>query len=334
MGAIVQELVHQDEGENGLAIQFSDKLIVEQACEMLAKCVRIDEAKGISDKAAAISVWMRKQQASIEAQQNAAEISIRAQRRLGELLAQLPKAQGRRADLTSRIECGKSKEEILESNDLTTEDCSRAERLARVEENEFESRIEASKTEGILSINKILKSLQGIATSISAHAEYDSDEWYTPSEYVEVARDLMGEIDLDPASCNYAQEIVRAKTFFTKEDEALAKKWAGRIWLNPPYSQPLMQMFAEHLLKYFDSGDVSEAILLVNSYTDNRWCQTYLQRFPACFTAGRISFEQTDGRKANNRNGQIFFYLGEHRERFAKLFRRFGAVIQPMDIVQ
>src|SRR5262249_14971473 len=44
-------------------------------------------------------------------------------------------------------------------------------------------------------------------------------EWYTPPEYVEAARDVLGGIDLDPASNHLAQATVRATRYFTKQDD-------------------------------------------------------------------------------------------------------------------
>lgn len=61
-----------------------------------------------------------------------------------------------------------------------------------------------------------------------------STEHYTPSEIVEVARHTLGEIDLDPASCEKANTIVKAKHFFTKEDNGLSRVWAGLVYCNPP----------------------------------------------------------------------------------------------------
>lgn len=61
-----------------------------------------------------------------------------------------------------------------------------------------------------------------------------SQEHYTPSPIVEVARKVMGEIELDPASCEKANTVVKAKHFFTKEDDGLTRVWAGLVYCNPP----------------------------------------------------------------------------------------------------
>jgi hypothetical protein len=61
-----------------------------------------------------------------------------------------------------------------------------------------------------------------------------NDEWYTPAEYIERVRRVLGRIDLDPASNPQPQQIVRATQHFCKDDDALTQVWRGRIWLNPP----------------------------------------------------------------------------------------------------
>jgi len=60
-------------------------------------------------------------------------------------------------------------------------------------------------------------------------------EHYTPPEYIEAAREVMGGIDLDPASTPSVNEAhVRASAIMTKGDDGLMWPWNGRVWLNPP----------------------------------------------------------------------------------------------------
>lgn len=62
------------------------------------------------------------------------------------------------------------------------------------------------------------------------------NEWYTPSLYIEAARQVMGGIDLDPASCAVADQTVKATNYFSQEEDGLAQTWHGRVWCNPPFS--------------------------------------------------------------------------------------------------
>ena len=88
-----------------------------------------------------------------------------------------------------------------------------------------------------------------------------NNEWYTPEKYIEAVRDVLGEIDLDPASSTYAQETVRAKSYFTPMDDGLAQDWHGRVWLNPPYAQPLISQFAAKMAGEVGAGRVPAAIM-------------------------------------------------------------------------
>ena len=65
-------------------------------------------------------------------------------------------------------------------------------------------------------------------------------EWYTPALYIEKARRTLGNIDLDPASCEAAQKTIGACRFYSEADDGLNQRWQGKVWLNPPYAGKLV----------------------------------------------------------------------------------------------
>jgi len=155
-------------------------------------------------------------------------------------------------------------------------------------------------------------------------------EWYTPAEYVEAARDVLGTIDLDPASSDLAQRTVRAARYFTIADDGLRPPWPGRVWLNPPYAQPAIAHFVRKLLEEYTAGRTTAAVLLTHAYSDNGWFQMAARGAAAvCFTRGRIAFERADGFTAAPTQGQAFFYYGPDRDGFRHRFRDIGVVMRP-----
>ena len=154
------------------------------------------------------------------------------------------------------------------------------------------------------------------------------NEWYTPAEYVLIARGVMGGIDLDPATAETAQEYIDAERYFTIDDDGLSNDWSGRVWLNPPYSKDLCGRFAEKLLDHFIAGDVTQAVVLVNNATDTGWFQSLSKIASAvCFPSGRIKFLGADGNEKNTPlQGQAFLYCGNRVQRFAKAFEAIGLV--------
>jgi ParB family chromosome partitioning protein len=161
-----------------------------------------------------------------------------------------------------------------------------------------------------------------------AHVSHNSgnNEWYTPPEYIEAARSVMGGIDCDPASSEIANRTVDAARYFTADDNGLTQQWEGRVWMNPPYAQPLIEQFCEALVSRLDT--ITEACVLVNNATETQWFHTLLNRAVCvCFIKGRVRFLDPKGNPGAPLQGQALLYFGPHTEQFARAFGRFGEVL-------
>jgi ParB family chromosome partitioning protein len=165
-----------------------------------------------------------------------------------------------------------------------------------------------------------------IAVVKMAHVGNNSgdNEWYTPAPYIEAARAVMGSIDLDPASTETANSVVKAATFYTADDNGLLYDWQGNIWMNPPYAQPLIAQFSTRLQEEWAAGRVSQAIVLVNNATETAWFQGLVRCASAvCFPLARVKFWSPDKVSAPLQ-GQAVLYLGQDVDSFVRHFGAFG----------
>lgn len=164
-----------------------------------------------------------------------------------------------------------------------------------------------------------------------AHVANNSgnNEWYTPADYIALAREVMGDIDTDPATSAVANQTVRAKTFFTADDNGLAQEWSGRVWMNPPYAQPIISDFAEAVASKFEAGEIDQACVLVNNGTETAWFQRMVSVASAvCFPKSRIKFLDPDGNPSGAPlQGQAVIYMGGNVESFADVFCKKGVVL-------
>jgi phage N-6-adenine-methyltransferase len=156
----------------------------------------------------------------------------------------------------------------------------------------------------------------------------DQNDWRTPRKYLEAAHAVMGDIDLDPASSSEANETVKAATFYTERDNGLERPWKGRVWLNPPYGGDA-RLFVERLIKEYQVGNVTAAILLVNSHpTETKWFQQLFD-YTVCFIRGRIDFGGPSREvSSTSTHGSALVYLGEDVEKFKTTFAEFGSVVR------
>ncbi|MCC8199960.1 MAG: phage N-6-adenine-methyltransferase [Tannerellaceae bacterium] len=137
----------------------------------------------------------------------------------------------------------------------------------------------------------------------------ENDEWYTPKEIIR----SLGEFDLDPATCEKAHALnSSAKHFYTLQDNGLKQQWFGRIWLNPSYSNPLIQQFLIKMAEH------NRGIALVFAKIEAKWFHDIvLSKATAIkFLYDRVRFYKPDGTQGNQpRNGSMLIAYGEEDAR-------------------
>lgn len=153
------------------------------------------------------------------------------------------------------------------------------------------------------------------------------DECYTPARFTKLARDVMGAIDLDPASNALANKFVRARKYFSIRDDGLRKRWRGRVWLNCPYSAPAP--WAAKLLASYAAGDVRESISLFNSRTGSSWFHPLAAQAWRCEAKTRIRFWGPSTTGTTGWADNVFFYTGPNPDRFAAVFAHVGRIVPP-----
>jgi hypothetical protein len=164
----------------------------------------------------------------------------------------------------------------------------------------------------------------------------EHNEWYTPAKYIEAVREVLGDIDLDPASSAQANAVVRATEIFTQFDDGLTREWRGRFFMNPPYGRTpehrsLAAAFCNKALAEFAAGNVEAGIILVNSLHSQTW-QAPLYDHAVCFVDHRIHFVSADGEENEAPTFQnIFVYLGSNLPKFADVFSRLGYVMRKVE---
>lgn len=134
----------------------------------------------------------------------------------------------------------------------------------------------------------------------STHA---TDEWYTPKEII----NALGKFDLDP--CAPITPLWQtAKTMYNKNDDGLNQLWYGRVWLNPPYSRPLIEQFVKRLAEH------GNGIALLFNRCDSKMFQDVIfEKATAMkFLRNRIRFYRMDGTRGESPGcGSILIAFGE-----------------------
>jgi ParB family chromosome partitioning protein len=167
--------------------------------------------------------------------------------------------------------------------------------------------------------------------------EYNpKNEWYTRKIYLAAAREVMGCINTDPASCEEANKNVKADVFYTQSQNGLCRNWYGNVWMNPPFVGGL-SAWLMYLIRQYEIGNVKQAIALypaASGVLSTEWFHKLLD-YPLCIPHRRIVFQthDVDGDAYKPISWQhppfscVFSYLGDRGNEFVRVFSRFGDIV-------
>ncbi len=183
-------------------------------------------------------------------------------------------------------------------------------------------------------------------------------EHNTPAGIVEKVRDVLGSIDLDPASNTLANTVIAAKKHYTINDNGLAKPWHGSVFCNPPggslvddrdwislfpdgqNGRSLAKAFWQKLCKEVKGGHIDHAIFLAFSVDLLQTSQSCLHAagdFPVCFPSHRIKYLDVSLQaKTSPPNISAIIYVPgtkDNTEGFVNTFSHVGSVMMPARIL-
>lgn len=134
-----------------------------------------------------------------------------------------------------------------------------------------------------------------------------TNEQYTPEQILEPVREVLGEIDLDPATSELANQRVGAKQIFTAEDGArtFEEDWRGRVFMNPPGGSKTVlpgagfgsnpALFWSKLMYEWNAQHVEMAIVVgfTIEVLQTTQCEPEypMLRFPFCIPRRRVKFD-------------------------------------------
>lgn len=180
--------------------------------------------------------------------------------------------------------------------------------------------------------------------AIAQHSS-KSAEWYTPQNVINLSKKVLGDIDLDPASCVQANTIIGANKFWTKEDNALSKDWTDfhvtqTVFLNSPGgkigNKSIPVLFWNKLTQMRQAGALEHAIVIafsIEQLATTQKCEVPMADFTLCIPKKRMQFVSPDGLKTSPTCSNAIIYVPGNRnvkDQFAREFSSIGAILEPM----
>jgi hypothetical protein len=288
---------------------------VEKARQLLAQCKSVDEAKEIRDRATAVQVYLREQRASREAQNDAGEIKVRAERRLGQLLdeqkktgerqgrgdagraaANGPKAQRER--LAPEVPPAPAK--TLEELGVDRNQAARWRAVAQVPEEKLETFIKAQRehpageitTAGLI---RVANSRNPHAASRVNDGDPEKNERYTRKKLREALhRRFRFEVDAFGHPQAPMSKLIGA--FYTREDNAYRQDFTKRrSFFQPPWDE--IPQAVEFIHEQAEKGMPLGVLLGPATRTEQPYWHTFIEPYRPDRGGSGVRVEMIEGRE-------------------------------------
>lgn len=175
----------------------------------------------------------------------------------------------------------------------------------------------------------------------NVHHSSKTDLWYTPRSIITRVRNVLGAIELDPASDPIANRRVEAKCILTRDTDGLETPWppARTVFCNPPggktRNRSNVALFWQRMMEYrevcptFDHGIFLAFSIEALQTTQGKGVLSMLA-FPLCVPARRIAFDtQCDWESKAPSHANVIVYVPGRvnvPERFQHAFESLGQV--------
>lgn len=159
-------------------------------------------------------------------------------------------------------------------------------------------------------------------------------EFYTPEYVLNLVRKVIGNIELDPASCEFANKnIVKANRYFSAIDDGLNQDWiADTLFMNHPFSRHGNSKWIGKLVSEYETGNVKEACCITYASTSEKWFRK-LHNYSQCYFYKRVNYLDENGNeKKGVTKGSVVTYFGKNVNKFAKVFNEIGSVKIPVNL--
>jgi hypothetical protein len=307
------------------------------ACRAIAEATAVDEVKDIRDKATALRAYA-KQAKNRQLEIDAAEIRIRAERRLGEVIA----AQRESIGLSKGARNAGQKRTRNPDEPATLTEvgidkhlADRARKLAALPARQFEHLVtdwrRRVEEEGERLSLQLLRR-RSHPSRQAVHFSSATPEHYTPAEVLELVTAVFGTIDLDPCS-NAGTPNVPARQHYHAGDNGLIQPWRGKVYVNPPYGRDIGQ-WTRKIREEWRRGEVTDLIALLPARTDTEWFNDLTRDtgdVVVCFWRGRLTF--VGGHTDPAPFPSLVIYFGPQHDVFTQHFGGAGSLWQrpPLD---